>query len=257
MAGSKPLNGLLSGEVGAGKTIAYIAPAIAAYRCGGKVAILAPTMLLADQIANEVIEYFGDQVPVERIEEGGVIHSHESILVGTHSLATIARKSRSAPNLLICDEQHKLHTALRSAMVKPWTHTVDVSATPVPRSLALSLYEGMTLFTLNEQPVKKHIDTFLIDTKERPHAVTAIKRALEKKKRVAIILPRVQINDADEQAEEGPSEGKSNDEAESEVTRARSEEHTSELQSLMRISYAVFCLTKNNKQAYSQIRTPL
>src|SRR3546814_10389066 len=85
----------------------------------------------------------------------------------------------------------------------------------------------------------------------------SIKRALEKKKRVAIILPRVQINDADEQAEEGPSEGKSNDEAESEVTRARSEEHTSELQSLMRISYAVFCLTKNNKQAYSQIRTPL
>src|SRR3546814_2353409 len=48
----------------------------------------------------------------------------------------------------------------------------------------------------------------------------SIKRALEKKKRVAIILPRVQINDADEQAEEGPSEGKSNDEAESEVTRA-------------------------------------
>src|SRR3546814_3881904 len=101
----------------------------------------------------------------------------------------------------------------------------------------------MILFTLNEQPVKKHIDTFLIDTKERPHAVTAIKRALEKKKHVAIILPRVQINDADEQAEEGPSEGKSNDEAESEVT-SRSEEHTSELQSLMRISYAVLSLQK-------------
>src|SRR3546814_13634459 len=105
-------------------------------------------------------------------------------------------------------------------MVKPWTHTVDVSATPVPRSLALSLYEGMTLFTLNEQPVKKHIDTFLIDTKECPHAVTAIKPALEKTKRVATILPRAKINVADVQAEEGPSEGKTKAEAESEVTMA-------------------------------------
>src|SRR3546814_18778792 len=121
MAGSKPLNGLLSGEVGAGKTIAYIAPAIAAYRCGGKVAILAPTMLLADQIANEVIEYFGDQVPVERIEAGGVIHSHESIMVGTHSLATIARKSRYAPHMLICDEQHKPNTQLPRPIVKQRT----------------------------------------------------------------------------------------------------------------------------------------
>lgn len=188
----KPMIGLLSGEVGAGKTIAYAIPAVAAHRAGARVAIIAPTLLLANQIAREIALEFGEFASVERVFAGRKIRNIDSILVGTSGLNSVARKQDYVPDLLIFDEQHKLNTLSREEMVSPYTHTLEVSATPIPRSLALSFYDGVDLFTLNEQPVLKNVETSLVDTNQRGLATQAIREAVQNKKRVALVFTLVE-----------------------------------------------------------------
>jgi len=187
----QPLNGLLSGEVGAGKTLAYAVPAAVAHLSGARVAIMAPTTLLADQIAKGIHKEFAGKVQVERVLRGKRIRNPDAILVGTVGMNTVAKKHGWVPNLLILDEQHKLHTAAREFLAQPFTHTLDVSATPIPRSLALSLYEGLDVFTLNEQPVKKDIVTHLIDVKDRRYASVALRKVLAEGGRCAIVFTLV------------------------------------------------------------------
>ncbi|WP_342064802.1 helicase-related protein [Cupriavidus sp. OTU4895] len=186
-----PMKGLLCGDVGTGKTLAYLAPAVAACQLGARVAILAPTSLLADQIANAIVRRFGDKVAVQRVEAGGKIVDPQAILVGTAGLTTVAAKAKYIPNFLIADEQHKLDTTTRERMVGPWTHVLDVSATPIPRTMALSLFPGVQVFTIEEQPVQKSIQTLLIDVGQRKRTVSAIQTAIASGKRAAILLPRV------------------------------------------------------------------
>lgn len=186
-----PLNGLLNGEVGAGKTVAYMVPAVAAHLAGARVGIIAPTDLLAEQIANNIANEFGAMVSVERVRQGRKIRNPSAILVGTIGLNTAAQKIGWQPDFLIFDEQHKIHTAAREALLNPSTHTLEVTATPIPRSLGLSLYGGMDVFTLNEQPVVKSIQTGLIDTKDRSIATRAIRQAIANGKRVAIVYTLV------------------------------------------------------------------
>ena len=188
----KPLNALLSGDVGTGKTLAYLLPAIAAHRAGAKVAIMAPTTILADQIALQLINRFGPMVKgVERIVAGGKIADHQSILVGTPGLTSVAAKAKYVPNLLICDEQHKMSAEVRERLVKPWTHLVEVTATPVPRSLASALYGGKEVINIRECPVAKNIQCLVGEVAERRKFAGMLKWALDNGQRAAVIYPMV------------------------------------------------------------------
>jgi len=191
LQGTTPLNGLLNGEVGAGKTIPYAIAAVTAHLEGARVAIVAPTELLANQIARVISDDFGPGVSIERVLAGKSIKNPDAILVSTPGLNSSANKIDYQPNLLINDEQHKLSTLARESMVGPHTHTLDVSATPIPRTLALSLYKGMDLFTLAEQPVKKDIRTTLIGASDRADATQAIRDALANGRRVAVVYTLV------------------------------------------------------------------
>lgn len=188
----RPMNVLLSGDVGTGKTLTYLLPAVAAHRAGAKVAIIAPTSILADQIALQIVSRFGSQVRgVERITANGKIADHGSILVGTPGITAVCTKAKYAPNLLIADEQHKLSTAIREKLVKPWTHTLEVTATPIPRSLASALFGGKDILNLDECPYKKEINCEVGDVSMRPRFSAMIKKALDKGERAAVIYPRV------------------------------------------------------------------
>lgn len=191
------LNGLLSGDVGTGKTLAYLLPAIAAHRAGAKVTIMAPTTILADQIANQILTRFKDHIlGVERVlpdSKKGKIHNHQSILVGTSGIANLAAKLHYTPDFLICDEQHKLPTLVREKMVKPWTHTLEVSATPIPRSLAAALFDGKDLMNLRECPVKKTFTCVVSDLNMRATFARLMREAVARGERVAVIYPRVNV----------------------------------------------------------------
>lgn len=192
----KPLNGLLSGDVGTGKTLAFLPPAVAAHLAGCRVAIITPRTLLADQIAAEIVKRFDSQgVKVERVPTGGKIQDPSAILVSTHGLSTAARKSNYAPQFLICDEQHKFSAEARESLVAPYTHVLEVSATPVPRSLAASLYDGMEILNLRECPVEKKIYSEILDMSQRREVIAGIKHTLNNGGIAAMIYPVVSTKD--------------------------------------------------------------
>lgn len=195
----RPLQGLLSGDVGTGKTLTFLLPAVAASRAGARVMIVAPTDLLADQIAGQVLSRFGGLVEVERVQTGKKIANRDAILVGSPGITSVAQKCDYSPNLLICDEQHKHSTQTRERLIKPWTHLIEATATPIPRSLASVMYGGMEVFNLRTCPVEKNIGCRVYDVKERSKASAMLRWALANGKRAAVVYPRVDSKTKDSQ----------------------------------------------------------
>jgi ATP-dependent DNA helicase RecG len=193
----KAMTALLSGDVGTGKTLTYLLPAVAAHRAGAQVAVIAPTNLLADQLYQQLVGRFGNELSgVQRIESGDVIRDPRYILVGTSGLVGAAKKAGYNPNLLICDEQHKMGAATREDLQADWTHLLEVSATPIPRSLATALYDGMEILNLRQAPVKKVINSFVVDMEQKRQMIQAVRDAIAKGERCAFVYPLVS-NDED------------------------------------------------------------
>lgn len=191
MTEPKPLSALLSGDVGTGKTMSFLLPAVAAHRAGSRVAIVTPRTLLADQIAQQLLAHFAD-ARIERVNAGGKINDPGAIIVSTPGLATIAQKQGYVPNLLVCDEQHKFSAGAREALVGAHTHLLEVSATPVPRSLAASLYDGLEILNLRECPVAKVITSAVVDkATSGASVIAAIRGALARGERAAMVYPVV------------------------------------------------------------------
>ncbi|WP_371436179.1 DEAD/DEAH box helicase [Polaromonas sp.] len=186
----QPLNGLLSGDVGTGKTLVFMVPAVAAHLVGAQVAIISPTEILANQVFKNLSRRF-PQARVERVLAGGKIMDPSAILVGTSGLGGVARKAEWIPNFLVVDEQHKLATKDRNSMVAPWTHQLEASATPIPRSLASTLYSGTQVFDLYQSPVERNLESFVLEESERSSAVGWMRQALAENHRIAVIYPRV------------------------------------------------------------------
>lgn len=186
----QPLNGLLSGDVGTGKTLVYMVPVVAAHLVGAQVAIISPTEILANQVFKNLSRRF-PKARVERVVAGGKIMDPSAILVGTSGLAGVARKAEWIPNFLVVDEQHKLATKDRNNMVAPWTHQLEASATPIPRSLASTLYSGTQVFDLFQAPVERCLESFVLEESERSSAVGWMRQTLAENHRIAVIYPRV------------------------------------------------------------------
>lgn len=193
-----PMVGLLAGDVGTGKTLTYLLPIIEAHRAGAKCAIIAPTQILADQIADQIHRRFTSLgAVVERVITGKKINDQSAILVGTHGMGAVAKKAKYAPDFLVVDEQHKMGTAAREAMLGPRTHLLEVSATPIPRTLASALYGGYEIFTLAKCPVHKQIESRVIDLTQRPIATALLRDAIARGEKAAVIYPVVSIDDPD------------------------------------------------------------
>jgi ATP-dependent DNA helicase RecG len=162
---------LLQGDVGCGKTIVALLAALAVSSNGQQVALMAPTEVLAEQHIRS-LEAFCDTLPpnirrptfelltgstkpahkrelLERLASGEI-----DILVGTHALISDPVKYKSL-GLAIVDEQHKFGVEQRAALLSkasPAPHMLNMSATPIPRSLALVLYGEMELIEIQELP---------------------------------------------------------------------------------------------------------
>jgi ATP-dependent DNA helicase RecG len=192
LASPSPLVGLLSADVATGKTLPFILVAAAASLQGAKVAILAPTMLLADQIARQIFQRFDDLgVRVERVEAGDKIRDPSAILVGTSGLIGAARKHHYKPNFVICDEQHKHSTDVREGLLAPFTHLLEVTATPIPRSLASAMFGGMRIFSMSRSPVAKDIRSEVVDLAARPAILRSVLQAACDGSRAAFVYPAI------------------------------------------------------------------
>jgi ATP-dependent DNA helicase RecG len=198
-----PMRRLLSGDVGTGKTLAFLIPALAAHAAGAKVAILTPNALLAQQAAREVAEFFGQVKPKPKFciitsttSKDAVDWDANPIMIGTTALLNKLRKKKWVPDLLIVDEQHKASRDQREALMGPHTNMLEATATCIPRTAALVFHGGMDVSILNQCPVQKKIYSRVVQRETREQLFDYLDQIVAKGGQTAVVYPLKESEDA-------------------------------------------------------------
>ena len=186
-----PMSRLLSGDVGTGKTAAFLVPAVAAHLIGKPVAIISPNGLIVAQIAAELREYF-PHVPVHEVVAGAPPPSQKGIMVGTTALLHAARKRGLEFSLIIVDEQHRFSADQRTKLMLDHTNILEATATAIPRTVALVQFGGMSLSTLKTSPVKKSITTRIYEREEKAKLFGLVENVIRRGRQVAVVYPRAE-----------------------------------------------------------------
>jgi len=215
------MNRLIQGDVGSGKTIVAAIAAAAINSGKGQTAFMAPTGILAEQHYRSLLTTLagdedsglplrpyqirlltGDTSPQEREEiSTGCQDGSISILIGTHALLEDPVKFANL-QLAIIDEQHRFGIAQRAALRQKGEnpHLLVMSATPIPRSLALTLFGDLDISILNEMPPgRKPVDTQIIHPFAREKAYKLIRNEIENGHQAFIIYPLIEKGDDEDQ----------------------------------------------------------
>jgi ATP-dependent DNA helicase RecG len=210
MAEPHPMNRLVQGDVGSGKTIVAVLAALAAIECGYQVALMAPTEILAEQhcatvggwlrrLAIEPVLLTGKLRPAARKQVYATLASGEApFLVGTHAI--IQEGVRFARlGLGIIDEQHRFGVLQRKAL-KGLGENPDIllmTATPIPRTLAMTLYGDLDLSFLDELPPgRRPIETRVVRERDRERAYGLVRAALDRGEQAYLVFPLVEESEA-------------------------------------------------------------
>jgi ATP-dependent DNA helicase RecG len=203
MASDHRMHRLLQGDVGSGKTIVALFGALLAIENGYQAALMAPTELLAEQHARtfrdllrpldvEPVLVTGSMSARERKQSAGRLESGEPVLVvGTHALVQQATTFGKL-GLAIIDEQHRFGVEQRKALGAKGEapDVLLMSATPIPRSLALTLYGDLDLSTLDERPPgRKPVVTALRGETGRDRVLAFVNRQLDEGRQAYIVYP--------------------------------------------------------------------
>ncbi len=206
MASPAPMNRLLHGDVGSGKTVVAFAAMLGAVENGRQAALMAPTQILAEQHyqnARKWLEPLGVNVALRtgsRAEEGGVElfsqkqPSRGQVVIGTHALLHDDDLVRDL-GIVVIDEQHKFGVAQRARLIQKG-NTPDVlvmTATPIPRTLTLTIYGDLDVSTLDERPRERG----KIITKVRPaskteEAAAFLRAQLEEGRQAYLVYPLIE-----------------------------------------------------------------
>lgn len=188
-----PMNALLSGDVGSGKTITYALVAVAAWKAGARVAILAPNTPLAHQIAAEINTYF-PAVPVVKVTaKSGKNPLAPGILVGTTALLSYARRHQWKADVLVLDEQQKFGLDQKRALAHDATNVLEATATCIPQTLGLIQHGGMQIFRLQGH-AQKDLETRVVGLQDRPLLAASLKKTIANGDRAVIIYPQVRTD---------------------------------------------------------------
>ena len=206
MAAPHPMNRLVQGDVGSGKTIVAFCAALAALDSGYQVAFMAPTELLAEQhfrtlaglakqLEVSITLLTGDTKPKQKQEIYGLIEQGKvEIVVGTHALIQEGLRFHRL-GLAIVDEQHRFGVMQRAALKKMGMNPdmLLMTATPIPRTLALTIYGDLDVSAIDELPPgRKPITTRVFHEGEREKAYRAVKEQLDKGYQAYIVYPLVE-----------------------------------------------------------------
>ena len=204
-----PMSRLVQGDVGSGKTVVAAACCFAAVRSGGQAAFMAPTEILAEQhfkTLTGLLEPFGMRITLltgglkakEKREAYAAIESGETdIIVGTHALISggVVYKDLT---LVIADEQHRFGVQQRAALGQKGDspHILVMSATPIPRTLALIIYGEMDVSVIDELPPgRQPIDTYAVGEDMRARIYAFIRKQVEAGRQVYVVCPMVEENE--------------------------------------------------------------
>ena len=215
LARSVPMRRLLQGDVGSGKTALGLYACLLAARAGVQSAFMAPTELLAEQhILGQEELCLGAGLRVARLTgslsqarrrevEAGLADGSIDLVFGTHALFSESVRFKRL-GLAVIDEQHRFGVEQRQRLAGKGrdVHVLLMTATPIPRSLALSVYGDLDLSVLRERPPGRGpMETLWVRKEHKAQALARISGALERGERVYWVVPRIGAAEA-----EGPQE---------------------------------------------------
>jgi ATP-dependent DNA helicase RecG len=207
LAKPEPMNRLVQGDVGAGKTVVAVVAMMAAIQSGYQAALMAPTEVLAEQHYQKLVGWLNLlQLPVELLtgSTGAAkrreIHSQLEtgelpVLVGTHALIQDSVNFHQL-GLAVIDEQHRFGVHQRAKLQQKGLdgvcHVLSMTATPIPRTLALTLHGDLDVSQIDELPPgRQAIQTTVLSGKDRSHAYDLIRREVASGRQVYVVLPLV------------------------------------------------------------------
>ena len=207
-----PMSRLVQGDVGSGKTMVAAAAACCAAKNGAQVALMAPTEILARQHYERLAPMFGalgiscgllvgSMTPKQKAQcrealQAGTI----DLIVGTHALFSETTVFKRL-GLVIADEQHRFGVAQRAALLRKGAqpHLLIMSATPIPRTLALFLYGDLDVSVIDELPPgRQQVDTFLVDERYRKRLNAFIRKQADEGHQVFIVCPAIEESETDD-----------------------------------------------------------
>lgn len=223
---NEPMSRLLHGDVGSGKTIVAVAASYIVSQNGFQIAYLAPTEILARQHFNTFMDFFGNSVKIglltssvcekfpSKVNAEKSVHISRTrllkwtkegdikILIGTHSLIQEKVLFKNL-GIAIIDEQHRFGVSQRFKIVNKSgaeiPHLLSMSATPIPRTLALTIYGDLDLTLIDELPPnRKKIITYIVPPSERQRAYEQIREEIKTGRQAYIICPRIELKTEDE-----------------------------------------------------------
>ena len=202
-----PMNRMVQGDVGSGKTVVAAAAALAAVKNGKQVAVMAPTEILAQQHYNSFknfLENFGVNVvlltgSIPQKEKNKIYKELEEgkaeVVIGTHALIQEKVKFKNLA-LVIVDEQHRFGVEQRKALTEKaniMLHTLVMTATPIPRTLTLTYFADLDVSKLDELPAgRKPVETVLLFDDERKILYKKIEEELKKGRQVFVVYPLIE-----------------------------------------------------------------
>lgn len=189
LSGNKPARILINGDVGSGKTLVFLS-IVAGFAADARpCAILAPSEQLASQIHQQFRARFPN-ISCNFVAGDGERPSTQAMVwIGTTALLFVTERPEFA--LVVVDEQHKYSREQREALLSPHTHLIEASATPIPRSMALALFDGCTLAQIAKPPVNKNIRSHLVDKEGRGFIASLHHRVIKNGHRVIYLYAAV------------------------------------------------------------------
>lgn len=209
-----PMNRLLQGDVGSGKTAVAAAACFFAHENGFQTALMAPTEILAVQhfkTLKSFLEPLGINVELltgsmtakqKKTAKEKISGGESDVIVGTHA---IIQKDVEFKNLgvVITDEQHRFGVAQRAALADKGNspHRLVMSATPIPRTLALIIYGDLDISVIDSMPKGRlPVKTYAVTGKLRKRVYNFIKEQIEEGSQAYIVCPMIEDSDSDLQA---------------------------------------------------------
>ena len=205
----RPMNRLLEGDVGTGKTVVAAAAIYYMVLNGYQCALMAPTEILAEQHfrtltsllektdINIAILTGGMPAKAKKESYARIKNGKVGLIVGTHALIQSAVEYNNL-GFIITDEQHRFGVSQRSSFSNKGNnpHALIMSATPIPRTLALVIYGDLDLSIVDEYPAGRHtIDTFLVNDSMRERINAFIRKHMDEGSQVFIVCPAIDENE--------------------------------------------------------------
>ena len=208
-ASGAPMNRLVQGDVGSGKTMVAAAAAYLAAKNGHQAALMAPTEILAEQHYHSLCKLFGplglrtalltgSMTPKQKQQVRTALSAGEiDLAIGTHALLTDATQFADL-GLVIADEQHRFGVGQRAKLAAKGSdpHLLVMSATPIPRTLALLMYGDLEVSIIDELPPgRKSVDTFLVGESYRARINAFIRKQVQEGHQCFVVCPAVEENE--------------------------------------------------------------